>query len=83
MGTPGTWAEGAGEGMEERVHVLGQQLFAALLINNDDSDAHCLASRKFLFKASTPSWRMSIKQCTGARGCLLYSLVGYRCLGKK
>ena len=47
---------------------------AALLINNDDSGAHCLA-----LKASTPSWRMS----TGARGCFLYSLVGYRCFGKK
>ena len=45
----GDMLEGWG-GREERVHVLDQQPFAALLIYNDDSGAYCLACRKFLFK---------------------------------
>ena len=69
-GHPGNMGGGVG-----RVHLLDQQLFAPLLINNDDSGAHCLVCRKFLFEASTPSWRMSIKQCMGACRCLLYRLV--------
>ena len=47
-GYPGDMLEGGGK--EERVHVLDQQPFAALLIYNDDSGAYFLACRKFLFK---------------------------------